>query len=165
MVKQQRISAATEAWRRRRALALHQLGWTGRAIAQARGVGPRAVSTWLRRVRDGGFDALRPRRHPTGKPSKLTAEQRQQVLALLEQGAARHGFVGERWTGQRVAALIKRECGVVYHPEYIPRLLRAVGWTPQPPGQLASQRHETTVAEFTADWDTGKKGRTKRSAP
>lgn len=165
MGTQQRISAATEEWRRRRAFELHQLGWTGRAIAQALGVGPSAVSTWLRRVREGGVEALRTRRHQTGKRPKLTAEQRQHLLALLQQGAERHGFVGERWTGKRVAALIKREFGVVYHPEYIPRLLRAVGWTPQQPGQLASQRNETKVVKFKADWDTVKKGRTTSSEP
>jgi transposase len=165
MGTQQRVSAATEEWRRRRAWELHQLGWTGRAIAEALGVGPSAVSTWLRRVREDGLDALRTRRHQTGKRPKLTAEQRQQLLALLQQGAERHGFVGERWTGKRVAALIKREFGVVYHPEYIPRLLRALGWTPQQPVRLASQRNETKIAAFKTDWDAVKKRPTRSSAP
>src|SRR3712207_5431197 len=123
MIEQQRISGATEAWRRRRAVEPHPAGWIGRAIAAALGVGPSAVSNWLRKVRAGGVDALRSQRHQTGK---------------------------------RVAALIKREFGVTYHPEYIPRLLRALGWPSQQPGSKASQRDEQKIEQFQADWDAVK---------
>ncbi len=126
MSEQRRLSAATEEWRRRRAHELHQAGWTGRAIAAALGVVPSAVSNWLRSVREGGPDALRTRRQQSGKRPKLTVAQQQQLLALLQEGAETHGAIGERWTGKRVAALIKREFGIGYHPEYIPRLLRAL---------------------------------------
>jgi transposase len=158
MANQQRLSAATEAWRRRRALELHQAGWTGRAIAEALGVVPSAVSNWVRQVRAGGLEALRTRRHQTGKRPKLTVEQQQRLLTLLKQGAGTQGEVGERWTGKRVAALIKREFGVVYHPEYIPRLLRSLGWTPQQPVQQATQRHATKIAAFKTEWEAVKKG-------
>jgi transposase len=158
MAQQQRLSAAIEEWRRRRALELHQAGWTGRAIAQALGVGPSAVSNWLRQVREGGREALRSRRQQTGKRPKLTAEQQQRLLSLLSAGAEAQGELGERWTGQRVAALIKREFGGVYHPEYIPRLLRSLGWTPQQPGKQATQRNDAQIAEFKAAWGTVKKG-------
>lgn len=133
MSEQQRKAAMVEEWRRRRAVELHQAGWTGRAIAEALGVGPSAVSNWLRQVREGGMDALRSRRHQTGKRPKLTREQQHRLLALLAAGAGTQGEIGERWTGKRVAALIKREFGGAYHPEYIPRLLRTLGWTPQQP--------------------------------
>src|SRR3712207_5542235 len=130
MTEQQRLSAATEEWRRRRAVELHQAGWTGRAIATALGVVPSAVSNWLRKARAGGVDALRSRRQQTGKRPKLTNEQQRRLLELLRTSAEQQGMIGERWTGKRVAALIKREFGVTYHPEYIPRLLRSLGWTP-----------------------------------
>jgi transposase len=162
MTEQQRLSAATEEWRRLRAVALHQAGWTGRAIAAALGVVPSAVSNWLRKVREGGRDALRTRRHQTGKRPKLTPEQQQRLLTLLQQGAGTQGEIGERWTGKRVAALIQREFGVIYHPEYIPRLLRALGWTPQQPVQQATQRHEAPITQFKTEWEAIKKGRNKR---
>jgi transposase len=165
MTEQQRLSAATEAWRRLRAVELHQAGWTGRAIAEALGVVPSAVSSWLRKAREGGVDALRARRQQTGKRPKLTAMQQQRLLALLTAGAEAHGAIGERWTGKRVAALIKREFGVAYHPEYIPRLLRSLGWTPQQPVTKASQRDEQQIAQFKAEWETVKKGRKRRDGP
>ncbi len=165
MANQQRLSAATEEWRRRRALALHQAGWTGRAIAAALGVVPSAVSNWLRKAREGGADALRTRRHHTGKRPKLTSEQQQRLLTLLTSSAEEHGAIGERWTGKRVAALIKREFGIVYHPEYIPRLLRSLGWTPQQPSTTASHRDEAKIERFKVEWDEVKKGRSGRDGP
>jgi transposase len=165
MAKQQRLSAQTEEWRRFRALELHRAGWTGRAIADALGVVPGAVSNWLRWVRAGGLEVLRSRRQQTGKRPKLTNEQHQHLLTLLSQGAEAHGFVGERWTGKRVARLIKREFGMTYHPEYIPRLLRSLGWTPQQPVSQASQRKAAKVEQFKAEWDAVKKGRSRNSGP
>jgi transposase len=159
MGAQRQVSAAIEAWRRRRAVELHEAGWTGRAIAAALGVGPSAVSTWLRQVREGGLTALQPRRHQTGKRPTLTQEQQHRLLALLAEGAGTPGEIGERWTGKRVAALIKREFGVAYHPEYIPRLLRRLGWSPQQPIKQATQRNDTQIAAFKAAWEAVKKGR------
>ncbi len=117
MAGQQRLTAGAEAWRRLRAWDLHQAGWTGRAIAAALGVGPSAVSNWLRKARNGGVATLRSQRQRTGKRPKLTEEQHQRLLELLRAGATAQGDIGDRWTGKRVAALIKREFGVTYHPE------------------------------------------------
>ena len=46
-------------WRRFRAAALHEEGWTGQEIAEALGVSEGAVSQWLKRLREGGREALR----------------------------------------------------------------------------------------------------------
>jgi len=165
MAQQQRLSAAIEEWRRRRALELYQAGWTGQAIAAALGVGLSAVSNRLKQVHEGGPEALRARRHQTGMRPKLTDEQQQRLLKLLSIGAEQQGAIGERWTGKRVAALIKHEFGVTYHPEYIPRLLRSLGWSPQQPVTQASQRDEDRIAQFQADWSEIKKGRTASNAP
>jgi transposase len=161
----QRLSAAMEEWRRRRAVELHHTGWTGRAIAAAVGVAPSAVSNWLKQVREGGLEALRARRQQTGRRPKLTHEQQQRLLALLTDGAAAQGEIGMRWTGKRVTVLIKREFGIVYHPEYIPRLLRSLGWTPQQPVKHASQRDEAKITAFKAAWEAVKKGRSKKNGP
>lgn len=101
-------------WRRLRAWALHQEGWSGRAIAAALGVTPGAVSQWLKRAREGGAQAL-AHRMPPGSPSRLTPEQKAQLVRLLEQGAEAHGFLGDVWTTKRVAALIQRAFGIRYH--------------------------------------------------
>ncbi len=143
---------AVNQWRRDRACVLHQAGWTGRAIAQALGVTEGAVSQWLKRAREGGPEALGVR-IPPGPTPKLTAEQRAQLPKLLAYGAEAYGFLGDVWTTKRVAALIKQEFGIRYHPAHVSRLLRAVGWSPQKPLRRATQRDEAAIARWTtARW-------------
>jgi transposase len=139
-------------WRRLRAWALHQAGWSGRAIAQALGVTPGAVSQWVKRAREGGAQAL-AHRMPPGPPSRLTAEQKAQLVRLLEEGAEAHGFLGDVWTTKRVAALIKQAFGVQYHPAHMSRLLREIGWSVQKPIQRATQRNEAAITHWwTERW-------------
>lgn len=141
-------------WRRLRAWALAREGWSGRAIAQALGVTPGAVSQWLKRARAGGAQAL-AHRMPPGPPSKLTAEQKAQVVGLLEQGAEAHGFLGAVWTTKRGAVLIKRALGVQDHPAHLSRLLRELDWSVQKPIRRATQRNAATIEQWwTERWPT-----------
>ena len=130
--------------RRLRALELHEQGWQGKAIAAALGVTAGAVSQWLKRAREGGRDALRSH-PPPGPIPKLTEAQRAALPAVLAKGAEAYGFVGDVWTTKRIAVVIKRTCGVSYHPAHISRLMRQLGWTVQKPIQRASQRDEAAV--------------------
>jgi transposase len=134
-------------WRRLRAWVLHLDGWRGKDIAASLGVSAGAVSGWLKRARAGGVDALRRRPAP-GPAPKLTAEQRARVPGLLAHGAEAYGFVGEVWTTRRVAAVIKREFGVSYHPAHISRLVRREGLSLQKPIRRASQRDEAKIAAW-----------------
>ena len=139
-------------WRRLRAWALHQEGWSGCAIAQALGVTPGAVSQWLKRAREGGAQAL-AHRMPPGPSSKLTAEQKAELVRLLEQGAEAHGFLGAVWTTKRVAALIQRAFGVQYHPAHMSRLLREICGSVQKPIRRATQRNEAAITQWwTERW-------------
>jgi transposase len=133
--------------RRLRAWELHQLGWQQKDIALALGVTPGAVSQWMARGHAGGVAALRNRKSP-GAPVRLSAAQRQDIPALLAKGAEAWGFRGDIWTRARVAAVIKREFGVAYHPDHVGRLLRDLGWTVQKPLERASQRDEQAIAAW-----------------
>ena len=137
-------------WRRLRAWALHQEGWSGRAIAHALGVTPGAVSQWLKRARAGGPQALQ-HRMPPGPAARLTAAQKRQLPTLLAHGAEAYGWLGDVWTTKRVAALIQQEFGVDYHPAHMSRLLRAVGWSVQKPIQRATQRDEAAIEQWSTE--------------
>jgi transposase len=165
MTRQRGLTASAEEWRRRRAIALRENGWTLSAIAEALGVTAGAVSQWLKVRREKGEPGLASARNHTGRRPKLSQEQITRLLTLLEAGAEELGQVGERWDGKRVAALIKREFGVAYLPTSIPPLLRRLGWTPQKPQLLASQRDEEKIEQFKADWQAVKKGRKPRGEP
>ena len=150
--------------RRLRAFELKQEGWSQQDISRALGVGKSAVSQWMKRAREeGGKEALRKRSSP-GAPPRLSADQRARLPGLLEKGAVAHGFRGEVWTCQRVAQLIKREFGVVYHPAHVSRILKRLDFSLQKPDRLADQRDDLdAIQEWTQKrWPELKKGRSRR---
>jgi transposase len=146
--------------RRLEAARLLQAGQLSQAeIARRLGVSRMAVSKWAKHLRQHRHDPASLRRRPMpGRPSRLTAAQWQHILQRLTQGALRAGFETERWTLQRIRALIVVEFGVHYHAHYLARRLKAIGWSPQAPAVYARERDEALVrAWLTHDWPRIKK--------
>jgi transposase len=143
--------------RRFRAFELHQKGWKQKDIAEALGVTKGAVSQWLKRAKEGGIDALRHCK-PKGASCRLTPEQRAQLPQLLARGAQSFGFQGDLWTLPRVAAVIRREFGVTYHPSQVSRILKIGGWSRQKPLRRATQRNEEAIQRWKEErWPVIKK--------
>lgn len=144
--------------RRLRAWELNKEGWAQQRIADALGVSKGAVSQWMKRVREGGVQALKRRPAPGATP-RLSEQERTQVRELLERGAEAHGFRGEVWTCERVAVVIRGEFGVSYHPAHVSRLLRALGLSLQKPSRRANQRDEDAIERWKEErWPSLKKG-------
>lgn len=156
------LSKAATDWRegrRFRAFELKQEGWSQQRIAEALGVSKGAVSQWMKRARQGGVEALKRQPAP-GAPPRLSEQQRARVPELLERGAQAHGFRGEVWTCARVAEVIRKEFGVVYHPAHVSRLVRALGLSLQKPMRRANQRDEEAIEYWKERrWPSLKKGR------
>jgi transposase len=110
---------------------LRDQGWTAPQIAEQLGVSEATVRRALRRVRDGGLDALadRPR---AGRPPRLSDQDLGAVEELLRR-AARQGQV---WTMRQLAAWLAVTRGVQISRGRLGALLRARGcrWTPATPG-------------------------------
>ena len=141
--------------RRLEAARLLQAGQLSQAeIARRMGVSRMAVSKWAKHLRQHRDDLASLRRRPMpGRPPRLTAAQWQHILQRLTQGALQAGFETERWTLQRIRALIVVEFGVHYHAHYLARRLKALGWSPQAPAVYAGERDEALVrAWLTHDW-------------
>ena len=153
--------------RRMQAWHLKQQGWSQRQIAEALGVSEGAVSQWMTRARDIGPEALR-RRPPPGAPRRLSPAQLARLPDLLHRGPTAYGFRGELWTRGRVAAVIRLEFGVSYHPRHVGRLLDSLRWSPQKPARRAQQRNEAAIAQWRDEtWPAIKRGRrlnSKRSS-
>ena len=148
--------------RRRRAMALLREGKTQAAVAKAIGTSEASVSRWKKAYEQGGDAALAAKPHP-GKPSRLTAAQRQRLAKLLLQGARKHGYSTELWTLARVAELIAMKFGVEYHPGHVWYVLRAMGWSSQKPERRARERDEQAVATWRRrHWPRIKKRPKKR---
>jgi transposase len=137
--------------RRLRAWELHQAGWTQAAIATALGVTQGAVSQWLRRAHAGGGAGALRDCPPPGSPPRLGEAQLAALPALLAQGPAAYGWIGDVWTTARVAQLIYEQFGVRYHRAHISRLLRRIGWSLQKPLTQATQRDPAAVAVWYAE--------------
>lgn len=73
---------------------------------------------------------------------------------------ARHtwGYAPDGWTGPLVRDMIQRLFAVDFHPEYVPRLLHQLGWSPQKPEQRARERNEADIARWRREsWPRLKK--------
>jgi transposase len=104
----------------------------------------------MTRARQAGPKGLRRRPSP-GAPRRLSAKQLRRLHALLRRGPAAYGFRGDLWTRTRMAAVIRLEFGIFYHPTHVGRLCNQIRWSPQKPARHARQRDET--------WPAIKRGR------
>jgi putative transposase len=149
--------------RRREGGRLLKAGKLSRAeIARRLGISRATVSDWAKQVLAGGLRALR-RRSSTGRPPRLTSEQKKGLVQILKKGAQAAGFPTERWTMGRVQQIIRREFDVVYHVHYMNRLLDRLDWSLQQPLPSAQEQEEELIrAWIKRDWSRIKKSAAAR---
>jgi len=126
---------------------LLQRGEGVREVARLLGVTPTSVSRWKKALKEGGLEALKAKPHP-GRPSALSAEQKEALVSILRQGPLAAGFATDLWTLERVAEVIKRRFGIEYHPGHVWYLLRKLGWSPQKPDRRARERNEDAITAW-----------------
>jgi transposase len=143
--------------RRRRALALVQQGLSLNGAARRIGCAASSVMRWLRAFRRGGPEGLKVR-PASGRPPRLSARRRQQLLKQLLRGPMAHGYPTDLWTTQRIAEVIERRYGVRYHRNHVSRLLAQCGWSCQKPERRARERDEQAIARWKRNvWPRVKK--------
>lgn len=148
-----------KAIRRYRALELKREGWTREEVADALNVSQRAVSKWMKIVREEGEAGLQARPRKGAKP-KLSRDELALLPEFLARGAEAYGFCGQVWTCARIAILIEWEFGVSYHKAHVSRLLKELVWTPQKPITRDIRRNEQEIARFRTEvWPALKKRR------
>jgi putative transposase len=87
-------------------------------------------------------------RAATRRPARLDGPAWERLGELLAQGSVAAGFETEQWTLRRIAVLIRHEFGVVYHPRYLERPLKALGFSVQRPATRARERDERAIAAW-----------------
>lgn len=149
--------------RRLRAARLLKHGYTEAEVARRCQVTRQSVNRWARQLAAAGKPALRAKR--LGRPPRLKAAQRTELVRLLKKGALAEGFATEIWTLPRVAEVIRRHFGVRYTPTHVWRLLGSLGWSPQRPDRRALERDEQAIARWKQKrWPALKKTPQNRGA-
>lgn len=111
--------------KRKKAIELYNKGWKQSQIAEALDVSQSCVSLWVKRFSNSGLEALKSRYSP-GAPSKLSLEQKQQLLEMLKQEPNNFGFPGHSWIRKQVAELIRQRFNVTYDLTQISRILKSI---------------------------------------
>ncbi|MCY3660474.1 MAG: IS630 family transposase [Caldilineaceae bacterium] len=139
-----RAETVIEVRTRLQALWLLRRGESPAAVAAAVGVGLRSVHRWLQWYREGGLAAVRShRRGGAGKPSYLTPDQEQQLVAEAAQGVFATAGAVRDW--------IEEQFGVVYTIGSMYTLLPRLGIrlkTPRP-------RHTQADPQAQEAWKKG----------
>jgi transposase len=112
----------------RRLLAARELanGASQSKVARKFGVSRTTTSRWNRALSDKGVEALRKRR-ATGRPSRLTSEQKSEIVTIHSGGAMACGFPDDRWTTARLAEAIEKRFGIRYDQDHVGRLMHGLG--------------------------------------
>lgn len=141
--------------RRKIAARLFERGTSSTEVAAVVGSSVSSVYRWRDEWNQGS--KLRSKPHP-GRTPKLSAQQRTELVAALMRGTRCWGYAPDGWTGPLVRDMIQRLFAVDYHPEYVPRLLHRLGWSPQKPERRARERNEADIALWRRDtWPRLKK--------
>jgi transposase len=121
-------------------------------IAARLRVSTKSVYAWRRAWTAEGNTALASR-GPGGAVCKLTDAQLDRLAGELDRGPAAQrwaGWVDQRWTLARVAALIRHLFGVDYTLRGVSYLLHRIGWSPQVPARRAIERDDDAIAAWRA---------------
>lgn len=113
-------------------------------VAEQLRVSVKSACAWHRDWKAGGTAALTSKGAP-GQSCRLDAAQLEQLETELEAGPAARGWDDQRWTLERVAALITELFGQDYTPRGVSLLLHRMGWSPQVPEHRAAERDEEAI--------------------
>lgn len=142
--------------RRMRAGRLLLNGVVQAEVARRVGVTRTTVSTWNRDLAQDGLEGLKA--GVRGRPSRLSEEQRSELLKTLMKGALAEGFPTDLWTLARVGVLIERHSGHRYSESQVWRILIALGFSSQRPSSRALERNEPAIARWKRErWPALKK--------
>jgi transposase len=119
-------------WRRGRAVLGYIEGKRVVELAEQLDVTRGSVNRWLQWYERLGIPGIRTR-VPPGMPPRLSPEQREELVALIDAGPMAAGYGSGVWTGPMIGDLIEARFGYRYHNHSVPALLHKLGFSVQRP--------------------------------
>jgi transposase len=110
-------------------------GMSCRQTAAVLGDAPRSVEYWVHRFDRNGFGGLSEGDRP-GRPSRLSASEREQVEKALRGRPSDVGLPAQLWDGPLLSAFLKQELGVSLRVRQCQRLFRQFGFRLRKPRPL-----------------------------
>jgi transposase len=119
---------------------LHGLSNSG--VVAKFGVSRTTAWRWHRALTAKGLESLRKGK-PTGRPSRLTPEQKAQIADMFQKGDFSFGFSDDHWTAKFLARVIEERFSVHYSLDHVARLLAKLGTA----AELKSMRARASEGE------------------
>ncbi|MFB6085080.1 MAG: IS630 family transposase, partial [Halorientalis sp.] len=134
----------------------HEDGVTQSELAERYDYSAATIRNWIRRaerLKNEPFEDTFYDAHRSGRPRSLREDRLPDLEDRLQEGPEAYGFTGQRWTGQRVAHIIKEEFDVSVSDITARRYLKELGWSNKKPKRLATEREPEGIEQFrTEEW-------------
>ena len=124
--------------KRLQAVILNSEGHSSGSIARILKAARSKVSEWLSLYEAYGEEGLLEG-HRSGRPSRLTPAQRQQLADIIESGPVAHGLDSGVWTSPMIARVIEEEFSITYHPGHVRKLLHEMEFSVQRPRRVLAR--------------------------
>ena len=87
------------------------------------GNSPRSISNWVKRVNQtDNIDSLRSKQ-PSGRPSRLTSSQKEEIKKVLQTLPVKRGMQGKQWNGKNLSSYIGQHYGIALNVRSCQRLI------------------------------------------
>jgi len=142
-------AVACDGGQSRRLMALAAIA-DGKNRTQAAAIGlmdRQTLRDWVIRFNEQGPEGLINKK-ASGRPSKLTAEQRRELAEIVRKGPADHvpGLI--RWRCIDLVPVVKKRFGVECHLATIARILHELGFSHISPRPQHPKQDEQAIAEY-----------------
>lgn len=105
------------------------------------------ISDWLRRIESEGLHRVYSVKQ-TGKPSKLTKEQLNQLERILDESPEKQGIPFKIWTTSLVQYIIKKVFDIMYRIRNIRKIIKKLGFSLKVPRQENIKKNKKSVEDF-----------------
>lgn len=136
--KEAEADGAYRVARRIHAILLNHDGLSSGDIAQVLDAPRSKVSQWLSQYEQFGFEALLEGQR-SGRPTELSADQRQQLDDIVESGPRAYGFLSGVWNAPMIGRVVAEEFDIHYTDRHVRRLLHRLGFSVQRPKRILAR--------------------------
>lgn len=130
---------------------LHKKGALIPEVADLIDASPTTVNRWFDEMEEKPIVDAVQRDSITGRPMKLSEDKLPELENALDDGPTSHGFVGQVWTGKRVAKVIEEQFDVSVSTSTARNYLRKLGWSNKKPRRRSTERDEEEIEEFLSE--------------